>query len=280
MNLTTSGFPRKLMRMGPTSTPDCSTSLYKFYNLVAFKINAHSRNRTCVPRKAQHSKLVQYHYAIWAYILNNRYTFKIICEKSLMDKKLNWNTSLPIKYLPKEISKIFSIEANYLFGDLKSRMLQVELFPAPEINHVGHKVRRAIESNPEWYMKLYKENSFEAIYRSKRTKRKRKCLCSRVSRQQSLNSLSKIASKEDKPNLFHDTLYRELIFDKFYYGEDYSGETIKPIESFIKLFDKDGLNNTNYFVEEFWNDYGLSSLEDFEKFYGITKEENPNDVPF
>lgn len=184
-----------------------------------------------------------------------------------MDK--NWNTNYPIKYLPRRISNLFSYEANFLYYDLKSNTLQVELFPAPEIRHIGHKVRKVTESNPVWYKKVYEENSFEATYQSRRTKRKRRCLCSRVSRQKSLESLQRISNKKDLPNIFHDCLYRNLIFDKFYYGEDYSGIIIPPKKSFLRFFDGSGRNYSENFNSEFYEDFGFSSVEEFEDFYGF-----------
>ena len=148
-----------------------------------------------------------------------------------------WNPDLPINYLPKEISDIFSIEAEYLLNDLKQRKLEVILVPAPEPKHTGHEIRAVANQNPGWYQELYGAYSFEATYISKKTGRKRRYLRSRVGMQKSLYSLGRIIVKEDKENLFHDALYRELIFDKLYYGEDYSRMLISKDKTIINFFD-------------------------------------------
>jgi len=123
---------------------------------------------------------------------------------------MEWYPTRPVKENSKFV-KALTEEAKFLYEDLKNNRLVVELASAPDPHFEGNKIRVASSYAPEWYREIYHEYSFEAEYRSKETGRKRKYLTSHISRKKSLKSLERISKMEDKPNIFYDTLYRELI---------------------------------------------------------------------
>lgn len=51
---------------------------------------------------------------------------------------------------PVELAEV----VRWMLHELEERRLEVGLIPAPEKQHVGHCIRVAIESNPEWYREL------------------------------------------------------------------------------------------------------------------------------
>lgn len=123
---------------------------------------------------------------------------------------MEWDSTKPIKENSK-LAMILSEGAEILYRDLKNNKLRVILIPAPDPHFEGHKIRVVESHPPEWYREVYHEYSFEAEYRCKETGRKRKYLSSRISRKKSLDSLKRISKMRDKPNIFYDTLYREII---------------------------------------------------------------------
>lgn len=144
---------------------------------------------------------------------------------------MKWDTTLPINYLPTEISNVFSTDAKYLLNDLHQYKLQVALFPAPKPKHECHMIRVAINKNPEWYKELY---------HSKNHIRRKSCI----------NALERISKYEDRefrggPYLY-DYRMREIIFDKLYNGIDYSGLKVDGDSGIITFFDT-GIIDSNYF---------------------------------
>jgi len=123
---------------------------------------------------------------------------------------MEWDPTRPIKE-NSQLSKILSEEARFLYEDLNNNKLRTTVIPAPDSHFEEHKIRVAESHPPQWYRKIYHNYSFEAEYRSKKTGRKRKYLNSSISRKESLKSLKRISEMRDKPNIFYDTLYRELI---------------------------------------------------------------------
>ena len=57
--------------------------------------------------------------------------------------------------LPGNIQDAFRAAAKNFIFDLDVQRLFVVLTPAPEQKHIGHKVRTAISTNPEWWQSLY-----------------------------------------------------------------------------------------------------------------------------
>jgi hypothetical protein len=153
-----------------------------------------------------------------------------------MGEKISWDANILLKFFPKEISNYFSFEAELLFNDLKQNKLEVVLIPAPEPQFIEHKIRSAVHQNPIWYKNLYNRYSFNLEYKNKKTKRNRKVFNSKIKRKPSENSLGRISLKKDMPHCFHDFVYKDLIFHRLYYGEDYSGSKISPEKMIVEYF--------------------------------------------
>ncbi len=49
------------------------------------------------------------------------------------------------------IRTVVLAEAEIMLGELEEFYLHVELLPAPEPMHTGHKVRTVVNENPAWY---------------------------------------------------------------------------------------------------------------------------------
>lgn len=118
-----------------------------------------------------------------------------------------WDVEKPISNLEQNIQEEFLQHAKTLHNDLLFNKLTVVLIPAPEQKHYEHKIRIAINKNPQWYSNLF--NTYAEFRRDLSQK-----------------ALERIIKKEDKEfNGFHyryDSLYRDVIkthLTKGYYSE-------------------------------------------------------------
>lgn len=68
---------------------------------------------------------------------------------------MRWNPDYPVSLLPEKIRKKFVERAEFLIENLNYSCLEVILVPAPVQRHEGHKIRVAINKNPEWYREIY-----------------------------------------------------------------------------------------------------------------------------
>ena len=140
---------------------------------------------------------------------------------------MQWNSDLPISYLPQEISEVFSNEANYLLKDLKENKLIVELIPAPDPKHIDHKIRVVTNSNPEWYKELF--HSYHHI-----------------KRRRVIGALERISQNKDRPFKVYPFLYdarmREIIAKKVYLEEDY----LSAVKSLKDSLPELNLSNPRY----------------------------------
>lgn len=137
---------------------------------------------------------------------------------------MDFNPKKPIKdivYNP--LIKLFALEAHILFLELHESE-GVKLIPAPYKKFRNHKIRAS--TNPGWYRKLYHS-------------------ISHFRRDRSLDSLKRIANKEDYPFGFfpfctYDELYRSFIYDKL-------REDIHENHSYIKKNYKNPKKIFNFF---------------------------------
>lgn len=107
-----------------------------------------------------------------------------------------WTPNKPIAFLPEDIRKLYSEQANCLYYDLLANRLEVILIPAPEPQYSGHMIRSVQNRNPKWYRDLYwSYNHFR--------------------RDRSLRALDRIRKQEDRyfkvSPYKYDATYRELI---------------------------------------------------------------------
>lgn len=145
-----------------------------------------------------------------------------------------WGPTQKIIELPKEIQKEYIFEAKNRLTSLDNIQLKVELYDAPEPKHIGHKIRRAQEHNPDWYSELFQAYAHITTYRSSQTNRKRKCLVSKINRQKTIIALERIICLEEK-NTFHEYALREQIHNHFIKG--FVGDTMWiPANDYIREF--------------------------------------------
>lgn len=155
---------------------------------------------------------------------------------------------MPLSLLPYHIAKTFRDEAQFLYDDLDYRRLDVITAPAPEPAFDGHKIRVAVNHNPDWYSSMYNAG---VIKSSKfRNKRRRKPFVRTIKRGDVFRSLERILRGTDgifdKRNhkYSYDMSLRSLIYEKLVEGRDYEGEECSVDTIMALAFDKE---NDYYF---------------------------------
>lgn len=125
-----------------------------------------------------------------------------------------WQPQLPIRVLRDDIASRFAEHANFLLTDLRTRRLEVRLFPAPDPQFSGHMIRRAVSYNPGWYSELYNNHR------------------NGVARGNCEQALKRISSFEDQPETTYkfryDTLLRSEITTQLTEGFVFGFQEIPP----------------------------------------------------
>lgn len=140
---------------------------------------------------------------------------------------MDWDVDKQIKYLPKEITGVFSEEAERLYSDLLANQLRVVLVPARVERYEGHMIRAVESKNPGWYRELYQSTPY-------------------LKRRRTLNSLERIARTQDlpysdrrgavSPHGSYDTRYRELIRERLTKGYEVDGLYIPGDYQIVEFF--------------------------------------------
>ena len=141
-----------------------------------------------------------------------------------MKKSFDPDKSLKSQNLDSRVIKVFKQEANSFLEELKHRKLEVILVPALDPHHEGHKIRMAVNENPEWYKKLYWH--YHPNFRRDRTLR-------------SLRRLSDLRDGNFKVHDYkYDAIMRELIFEVLTEGYHIDGREAYPVNSLIRKYFK------------------------------------------
>ena len=149
-------------------------------------------------------------------------------------EKTSWKISDPASFLPLHIWDKVKVEAIAMYRDLKINKLEVALDDALEPMFEGHKVRNAVEHNPQWYS--------QDIYPLKANN-------GRV-RQNTVKALLRLVEGLDKCFTIHayayDAMLRGYILSRLAYGYNYCG--CKMIgNTRIRLFiEYNNINLDNY----------------------------------
>ncbi len=141
---------------------------------------------------------------------------------------MNWSVNFPIELLPLKINTLFRKEADFLYKDLSNNRCVVVLVPAQHQKYPGHMVRLAVAENPMWYRDLYSHYP-------------------NLKRQRSLRALDRIRNQNDQQVVevpksavhtwwTYDALFREVIFDRLFYGYHENGYDLPPQKEARKFF--------------------------------------------
>ncbi len=148
---------------------------------------------------------------------------------------MNWNPDRPISELPEPVRKLFSQDAYFLYQELKRFKPEVILVSAPQPRFEGHKIRMAVNRNPDWYSDLYwKRSNFR--------------------RDLSLRALDRIRNETDRSFIVrpykYDAVYREMIQKRI---NEYLESDFFPNKKYNKVrrFLGNGLQNKLRLCENF-----------------------------